>query len=87
MWKITFSNPSTSESVYKGHQGPKRGLMRRDRTSILLNAQNTEKSVSAIRAAEIFIFTSSEEADEDIKLPKLPIIPLIKKKFKCDQFN
>ena len=43
----------------------------------LLNAQNTEKSVSAIRAAEIFISTSSEEADEATKLPKLPIIPLI----------
>ena len=35
----------------------------------LLNAQNTEKSVSAIRVAEIFIYTSSEEADKAIKLP------------------
>jgi hypothetical protein len=41
-----------------------------------LNAQNTEKSVSAIRAAEIVISTSSEEADEATKLPKLLIIPL-----------
>ena len=43
----------------------------------LLNAQNTEKSVSAIRAAQIFISTLSEEADEATKLPKLPIIPRI----------
>ena len=43
----------------------------------LLNAQNTEKSVSAIRAAEIFISTSSEEADEATKLPKFQIIPVI----------
>ena len=43
----------------------------------LLNAESTEKSVSAIRAAEIFISTSPEEADEATKLPKLPIIPLI----------
>ena len=42
----------------------------------LLNAQNTEKSVSAIRAAEIFISPSSEEADEATKLSNLPIIPL-----------
>ena len=49
----------------------------------LLNAQNTEKSFSAMRAAETFIFTSSEEADETIKLPKRPIIPLIKKKSLC----
>ena len=34
----------------------------------------------AIRAAEIFISTSSEEADEATKLPKHPIIQLIKKK-------
>jgi hypothetical protein len=40
----------------------------------------TEKSVRAIRAAEIFISTSSEEAT---KLPKLSIIPLIKKKSVC----
>ena len=53
----------------------------------LLNAQNTEKQVSAIIAAEIFILTSFEESDEAIKLPKLPIIPLVKKKFKCDQCN
>ena len=33
--------------------------------------------MGAIRAAEIFISTSSEEADEATKLPKLPIIPLI----------
>jgi hypothetical protein len=33
--------------------------------------------VSAIRAAEIFIPTSSEEADGNIKLQKLPIIILI----------
>ena len=50
--------------------------MRRESKSA---AQNTEKSVSAIIAAEIFITTSSEEADEAIKLPKLPIIPLVKK--------
>ena len=41
------------------------------------SAQNTEKSVSAIRAAEIFISTSSEEADETTKLTKLPIITRI----------
>ena len=40
---------------------------------ILLNALNTEISVSAIRAAEKFISTSSEEADEATKLPKLKI--------------
>ena len=56
--------------------------MRKERRSVLqpknlLNAQNTEKSVSAIIAAEIFISTSSEEADEAIKLPKLPIISVI----------
>ena len=62
MWEISISNPSTSEPVDRGHQGPRRGLMRRE---------------SAIRAAEIFISTSSEEADEATKLPKLPIIPLI----------
>ena len=33
--------------------------------------------MGAIWAAEIFISTSSEEEDEAIKLPKLPIIPLI----------
>ena len=43
----------------------------------LSNAKNTEKSVSAIRAADILIFNSSEEANEANKLPKLPIIPLI----------
>ena len=43
----------------------------------LLNAQNTEISVSAIRAAEIFILASSEEADEATKLSKLLLIPLI----------
>ena len=43
----------------------------------LLNAQNTGISVSAIRAAEMFIPTSSEEADEGTKLPKLPLISLI----------
>jgi hypothetical protein len=42
-----------------------------------LNAQNTEKSVGAIRADEIFISTSSEEADEATKLTKLQIIPMI----------
>ena len=67
-------------------------LMRKERRSVLqqknpLNAQNTEKSVSAIIAAVIFISTSSEEADEAIKLPTLSIIPLLKKKFKCDQYN
>ena len=65
--------------------------MRRERRSAakepIMNAQNTDKSVSSIRAAEIFISTSSEEADEAIKLPKLPIIPIICKKFKCDQCN
>ena len=50
----------------------------------ILNAQNTEKPVSAIIAAEIFISTSSEESAEANKLPKPPIIPLVKKKFKCD---
>ena len=43
----------------------------------LLNAQNTYKSVSTIRAVEIFISSSSEEADGDIILPKLPIIPIV----------
>ena len=43
----------------------------------LLNAQNTEKSVSAIRGADILVFILTEEADEATKLPKLPIIPLI----------
>ena len=43
----------------------------------LYNDQNTDKSVSAIRAAEIFISTSSEEADGAIKLTKLPIIPIV----------
>jgi hypothetical protein len=33
-----------------------------------LNAENTEKSVRAIRAAEILISTSFEEADEATKL-------------------
>ena len=36
--------------------------------------------MSAIRAAEILISTSSEEADGAIKLPKLPIIPIILKR-------
>ena len=45
----------------------------------LLNAQNTEKSVSATRAADIFIFTLSEEGDEATKLTKLLIIPQILK--------
>jgi hypothetical protein len=44
-----------------------------------LNAQNYDKSVIAIRAAEIFISISSEEADGAIKLPKLPIIPIVLK--------
>ena len=35
--------------------------------------------MSAIRAAEILISTSSEEADWAIKLPKLPIIPIVLK--------
>ena len=48
---------------------------------MVLNVQNTEKSVSVIIAAEIFISTSSEEADEAIKLPKLPINPKVKKRF------
>ena len=43
----------------------------------LLNAQNTENSVSAIRDTEIFISTSSDEADKATKLPKVSIIPLI----------
>ena len=33
-----------------------------------MNAQNTEKLVRVIREAEIFISTSSEEADEATKL-------------------
>ena len=45
----------------------------------LLNPLNTEKSVSASRVTEIFISTSSEEADETTKLPKLLIIPLFDK--------
>ena len=73
--KIFFFNPSTSELVYRGHQGPRRGLMRRERRS----AQNTEKSVSAMRAAEIFISTLFEEADEATKMSKLPIIPQFEK--------
>ena len=80
MWKISFFNPSTSEPVYRGQQGPRRGLMRRERISApknLLNAQNTEKLVSANRADEILISTSSEKADEATKLQKLPIIPRI----------
>ena len=80
MWKISISNPSTSEPVDRGHQGPRRGLMRKARRSTArepIECSNTEKSVSAIRAAEIFISTSSEEADEATKLIKLPIIPLI----------
>ena len=44
---------------------------------ILFIALNTEISVSANRAAEMFISTSSEEADEATKLPKLSIIPTI----------
>ena len=35
--------------------------------------------MSAIRAAEIFISISSEEADGAITLPKLPIIPIVLK--------
>ena len=35
--------------------------------------------MTAIRAAEIFISTSSEEADGAIKLPKLPIILIVLK--------
>ena len=45
----------------------------------LSNSQNTDQSVSAIKAAEIFISTASEEADGAIKLPKFPIIPIILK--------
>ena len=51
--------------------------MRRQRRSAAKqssNAQNTEKSVSAIRAAEICISTLSEEADEGTKLPIIPQI-------------
>ena len=33
MWKNSFSNPSTSEPVYRGHQGPMRELMRREMIS------------------------------------------------------
>ena len=44
-----------------------------------MNAQNTDKSVGAIGAAEIFISTSSKEADGAIKPPKLPIIPIFLK--------
>ena len=53
--------------------------MRRERRSAAkepTECSNTEKSVSAIRAAEIFTSTS-QEADEATKLPKLPIISLI----------
>ena len=46
-----------------------------------MNAQNTEKSVSGIRVTKIFIFPSSEEADEATKLPQ------IKKKFKYEKSN
>ena len=52
---------------------------RRSAAKVLIDAQNTEESVSEVGAAEIFISTSSEEADEATKLLKLPIIPLIKK--------
>ena len=51
VWKIYFSNPSIFEPVYRGHQGPRRGLMRRERRSAF--KEHTEISVSAIRAAEI----------------------------------
>ena len=47
--------------------------MRRERIFApknLLNAQNTEKLVSANRADEILISISSEEADEATKLQK-----------------
>ena len=50
----------------------------------LLNAQNTEKSVTAIRSAEISISTSAEEADEAAKASNTDTNL---KKFKCDQCN
>ena len=56
--------------------------MRRDRRSAAketIEFLNTEKSVSAIKAAELFTSTSSEEAYEASKLPKLPIISLMRK--------
>jgi hypothetical protein len=31
--EISFSNPSTSEPVYRGHQGLRRRLMRKERRS------------------------------------------------------
>ena len=49
-----------------------------------LNAQNTEISVSAIRAAEILIFTSSEEVNE---AAKTFVNTTNLKKFQCDQCN
>ena len=56
--------------------------MRRERRCAAkepIKCSKYEKSVSAIRAAELFFSTSSEEAHEATKLPKLPIIPLLKK--------
>ena len=55
--------------------------MRRERRSADKEhiAQNTEKLVGAIRAAEILISTSSEETVDAIKRPKIPILPLILK--------
>ena len=54
----------------------------------LFNAQNTEKSVSAIRAAEIFISTSSEEADGGYQTAKtFNNTKSLNKKFKCDHCN
>ena len=41
--------------------------------------QNTDKSVSPIRAAEIFISTSSKDADGAINLPQFPIILIVLK--------
>ena len=78
MWKIYFSNPSTSEPFCRGPQGPQEGADEEgEDICSQKNYENTQKSLSAIRAPEICISTSSEEADEATKLPKLPIRPLI----------
>ena len=64
----------------QGPPGPQEGAdeegeeIRSQRTYWMLKIL---RSVSAIRAAGIWIFTSSEEADKATKLPKLPLIPLI----------
>jgi hypothetical protein len=78
VWKIYFSNPSTCEPVCRGPQGPQEGADEEgEEICSQRTYENTQKSLSAIRAPDICISTSSEEADEASKLPKLPIIPKI----------